>query len=168
SNIDSSNKELVIYGNEKVIRPRLADAAFFFDNDKAVTLQDHTKRLEQLVFQEQLGTVADKCQRISQLAGYITELLGGKVELAQQAGKLCKADLVTEMVNEFDTMQGVMGYYLAKHEGKADDVALAMKEHYLPRFSGDKLPTSKTGQALALADKIDTLVGIFGIGQIPT
>lgn len=168
SNIDSSNKELVIYGNEKVIRPRLADAAFFFDNDKATTLLDHAKRLEQLVFQEQLGTVADKCQRISQLAGYITELLGGKVELAQQAGKLCKADLVTEMVNEFDTMQGVMGYYLAQQEGLESDVAIALKEHYLPRFSGDGLPSNRTGQAVALADKIDTLVGIFGIGQTPT
>lgn len=168
SNIESSNKELVIYGNEKVIRPRLADAAFFFDNDKAVSLANHAKRLEQLVFQEQLGTVADKCNRVSQLAGSIAELLGGKVELAQQAGKLCKADLVTEMVNEFDTMQGVMGYYLALHEGLEEDVALALKEHYLPRFSGDDLPSNRTGQAVALADKIDTLVGIFGIGQIPT
>lgn len=168
SNIESSDKELVIYGNEKVIRPRLADAAFFFDNDKAVSLANHAKRLEQLVFQEQLGTVADKCTRVSQLAGSIAELLGGKVELAQQAGKLCKADLVTEMVNEFDTMQGVMGYYLALHEGLEEDVAIALKEHYLPRFSGDDLPSNRTGQAVALADKIDTLVGIFGIGQIPT
>lgn len=168
SNIESSNKELVIYGNEKVIRPRLADAAFFFDNDKAISLANHAKRLEQLVFQEQLGTVADKCNRVSQLAGSIAELLGGKVELAQQAGKLCKADLVTEMVNEFDTMQGTMGYYLALHEGLEEDVAIALKEHYLPRFSGDDLPSNRTGQAVALADKIDTLVGIFGIGQIPT
>lgn len=168
SNIESSNEELVIYGNEKVIRPRLADAAFFFDNDKATTLADHAKRLEQLVFQEKLGTVADKCLRISQLAGYITELLGGSVEFAQQAGRLCKADLVTEMVNEFDTMQGTMGYYLAKHEGLEDDVALALKEHYYPRFSGDDLPSNRTGQAVAIADKLDTLVGIFGIGQIPT
>src|SRR5699024_1928052 len=168
SNIDSNNKELVIYGNEKVIRPRLADAAFFFDNDTAVTLAEHSQRLEQLVFQQQLGTVADKCARISLLAQHIARAIGGNDTWAKEAGLLCKADLVTEMVDEFDTMQGVMGYYLAKHEGKADDVALAMKEHYLPRFSGDKLPTSKTGQALALADKIDTLVGIFGIGQIPT
>lgn len=168
SNIDSDNKELVIYGNEKVIRPRLADAAFFFDNDTAIPLTEHSKRLEQLVFQQQLGTVADKCSRISALAAYITEQIGGNVEWAKEAGLLCKADLVTEMVDEFDTMQGIMGYYLAKHEDKPEEVAMAMQEHYLPRFSGDQLPTSTTGQALALADKLDTLVGIFGIGQIPT
>lgn len=168
SNIDSDNKELVIYGNEKVIRPRLADAAFFFDNDTAITLEEHSKRLEQLVFQQQLGTVAAKCARISALAQHIALQIGGNDVWAKEAGLLCKADLVSEMVDEFDTMQGVMGYYLAKHEGKPEEVAQAMKEHYLPRFSGDQLPSSKTGQALALADKLDTLVGIFGIGQIPT
>src|SRR5699024_10064742 len=108
SNIDSNNKELVIYGNEKVIRPSLADAAFFFDNDTAVTLAEHSQRLEQLVFQQQLGTVADKCARISLLAQHIARAIGGNDTWAKEAGLLCKADLVTEMVDEFDTMQGVM------------------------------------------------------------
>lgn len=168
SNIDSTDKAVVISGNEKVIRPRLSDAAFFYDNDCRKTLAQHAEPLSNVVFQQQLGTVADKCARISKLAGVIAEQIGGDVALAEQAGLLCKADLASEMVYEFDTMQGIMGYYLARNEGLPEELALALKEQYLPRFAGDTLPTTHTGQALAIADKLDTLVGIFGIGQKPS
>ena len=168
SNIDSSDKALVIRGNEKVIRPRLADAAFFYDNDCRKTLAQHAESLKQVVFQQQLGTVADKCERIARLAATIAAQAGGDAALAEQAGRLCKADLASEMVYEFDTMQGVMGYYLARHEGLPQELALALKEQYQPRFAGDALPSTLTGRALAIADKIDTLVGIFGIGQKPS
>ena len=168
SNIESGDPAVVISGNEKVIRPRLADAAFFYDNDCKKTLVEHAEGLKSIVFQQQLGTVEDKCQRIARLAAVIAEQIGGQAELAEQAGALCKADLNSEMVYEFDTMQGVMGYYLARHEGLDNDVAEALREQYLPRFAGDTLPATKTGQAVALADRIDTLVGIFGIGQKPS
>ncbi|MDF1780815.1 MAG: glycine--tRNA ligase subunit beta [Alcanivoracaceae bacterium] len=168
SNIDSKEKSVVISGNEKVVRPRLADAAFFYDNDRKKPLSEHALPLEKVVFQQQLGTVAEKCQRIGVLAKIIAGQIGGDEALAQQAGELCKADLASDMVYEFDTMQGVMGYYLAKNDGLDNDVAEAMREQYLPRFSGDQLPNTKTGMAVALADKLDTLVGIFGIGQKPT
>lgn len=168
SNIDSKEKSVVISGNEKVVRPRLADAAFFYDNDRKKPLSEHALPLEKVVFQQQLGTVAEKCQRIGALAKIIAGQIGGDEALAQQAGELCKADLASDMVYEFDTMQGVMGYYLAKNDGLDNDVAEAMREQYLPRFSGDQLPNTKTGMAVALADKLDTLVGIFGIGQKPT
>lgn len=168
SNIDSPQKELVISGNEKVVRPRLADAAFFYDIDRKKTLAEHAEPLKNVVFQQQLGTVAEKCGRIAQLAAHIASEIGGDAALAEQAGRLCKADLASSMVYEFDTMQGVMGYYLAKHEGLDNEIAEAMREQYLPRFSGDALPQTRTGMAVALADKLDTLVGIFGIGQKPT
>lgn len=168
SNIDSTDKTAVISGNEKVIRPRLADAAFFYDNDCRKTLAQHAEPLRQVVFQQQLGTTFEKCERVARLAGIIADKIGGDVRLATQAGHLCKADLTSEMVGEFDTMQGVMGYYLARHEGLPDELANALHEQYLPRFAGDSLPATRTGQALALADKLDTLVGIFGIGQKPT
>jgi glycyl-tRNA synthetase beta chain len=168
SNIESRDPAQVIAGNEKVIRPRLADAAFFYDNDRKKTLEEHAQGLAQVVFQQQLGTLAEKCQRIAHLAGLIAERIGGERTLAQRAGALSKADLNSEMVNEFDTMQGTMGYYLARHEGLPEELAEALREQYLPRFSGDALPRTRTGQAVALADKIDTLVGIFGIGQKPS
>ena len=168
SNILSKDPQQVIAGNEKVIRPRLADAAFFFDNDCKRPLADHAQGLSKVVFQQQLGTVADKCQRIGALAADIAAQIGGDTDHARLAGQLSKADLNSEMVGEFDTMQGVMGFYLAQREGQPDDVAQALYEQYLPRFAGDRLPQTKTGMAVSLADKIDTLVGIFGIGQKPS
>jgi glycyl-tRNA synthetase beta chain len=168
SNLDSKEPQWVISGNEKVVRPRLSDAAFFYDLDRKKTLAQHAEPLEKVVFQQQLGSVADKCRRIAKLAGVIAEQIGGSKALAEQAGALCKADLASAMVYEFDTMQGVMGYYLARHEGLDNEIAEAMREQYLPRFAGDVLPQTKTGMAVAIADKLDTLVGIFGIGQKPT
>ncbi|MGB2246071.1 MAG: glycine--tRNA ligase subunit beta [Alcanivorax sediminis] len=168
SNIQSKDAQQVISGNEKVIRPRLADAAFFYDNDCKKTLAQHSEGLANVVFQQQLGTVADKCQRIGGLAATIAEQIGGDAAQAKLAGELSKADLNSEMVYEFDTMQGIMGYYLAQREGQPEEVAKALYEQYLPRFAGDSLPQSKTGMAVSLADKIDTLVGIFGIGQKPS
>ncbi|MCC1496180.1 glycine--tRNA ligase subunit beta [Alcanivorax sp. 1008] len=168
SNLDSKEPAVVISGNEKVVRPRLSDAAFFYDLDRKKTLREHAEPLEKVVFQQQLGSVADKCRRISKLAGFIAEQIGGNKALAEQAGILCKADLASAMVYEFDTMQGIMGYYLALNDGLNAEVAEAMREQYLPRFSGDVLPQTRTGMAVAIADKLDTLVGIFGIGQKPT
>lgn len=168
SNIQSKDPQQVIHGNEKVIRPRLADAAFFYDNDCKRTLAQHAEGLTNVVFQQQLGTVAEKCERIGGLAAVIAEKIGGDVDNAKLAGKLSKADLNSEMVGEFDTMQGIMGFYLAQREGQPKEVANALYEQYLPRFAGDTLPQSKTGMAVSLADKIDTLVGIFGIGQKPS
>lgn len=168
SNLDSKEPQWVISGNEKVVRPRLADAAFFFDQDSKKTLAEHAQQLQKVVFQQQLGTVYEKTERISALAAFIAAQIGGDAALATQAGLLAKADLTSDMVYEFDTMQGVMGYYLAKHEGLPEELAQALREQYLPRFSGDDLPQTRTGIALALADKIDTLVGIFGIGQKPS
>ncbi|MCC4307468.1 glycine--tRNA ligase subunit beta [Alcanivorax marinus] len=168
SNIQSRDPQQVIAGNEKVIRPRLADAAFFYDNDCKKPLEQHAQGLAQVVFQQRLGTLADKCERIGALAGVIANRIGGDEQLARRAGALCKADLNSEMVYEFDTMQGIMGYYLARNEGLPDELAEALHEQYLPRFAGDSLPRTRTGQAVSLADKIDTLVGIFGIGQTPS
>ena len=168
SNIQSKDPQQVIHGNEKVIRPRLADAAFFYDNDCKRTLAQHAEGLANVVFQQQLGTVADKCQRIGRLAAVIAGQIGGDADNARLAGELSKADLNSEMVGEFDTMQGIMGFYLAQREGQPEEVAKALYEQYLPRFAGDTLPQSKTGMAVSLADKIDTLVGIFGIGQKPS
>lgn len=168
SNIESKDEQVVVEGNEKVIRPRLADAAFFYDNDCKKTLEQHAGPLENVVFQQQLGTVADKCRRISTIAAQIAAHTGGDTDRAAQAGLLSKADLTTEMVGEFDSMQGTMGYYLARHEGLDDEVAEALHEQYRPRFAGDAVPKTKTGQAVSIADKLDTLVGIFGIGQKPS
>lgn len=168
SNIESSSPEVVSSGNEKVVRPRLADAAFFYDLDSKKTLAQHAEPLKNVVFQKELGSVADKCDRIAELASIIARQIGGDEALAREAGRLCKADLASDMVYEFDTMQGTMGYYLALNEGLDGEIAEAMREQYLPRFAGDNLPTTKTGQAVAIADKLDTLVGIFGIGQKPT
>lgn len=168
SNIESVEPHKVIEGNEKVIRPRLSDAAFFFETDKKKSLSDHIHSLKTVVFQAKLGTVYDKTQRVKAIAESIAHTLGADAALAGRAAELCKSDLMTEMVMEFTDLQGIMGYYYAKHDGEPEEVALALNEQYMPRFAGDTLATTQTGAILALADRIDTLVGIFGIGQKPT
>lgn len=168
SNITSLAPEKIISGNERVIRPRLADAAFFFDTDKKTTLATKRDKLRDIVFQKSLGTVYDKTERLANLAAQIATTIGGDSELARQAAQLSKADLVSDMVLEFDKMQGVAGRYYALHDGLSAVVANAIEEHYLPRYAGDKLPTDATSSAVALADRLDTLTGIFGIGQEPS
>ncbi|RUR35794.1 glycine--tRNA ligase subunit beta [Vreelandella populi] len=168
SNIDSADPQQVISGNEKVIRPRLADAAFFYDTDRKRTLASRIPQLESVVFQQQLGTLADKARRSTVIATYIAQKINGDVANAQRAVALAKCDLVTEMVLEFPELQGTMGRYYADQDGEPAEVAQALGEQYLPRFASDSIPQSLTGQALALADRLDTLVGIFGIGQRPT
>lgn len=168
SNIESKNRAKVISGNEKVIRPRLADAVFFFENDKKTSLQSRTEKLKSIVFQQELGTVYEKSIRVSQLAGHISELIAGSATFAKRAALLCKADLITDMVFEFTDLQGLMGYHYALNDGEELEVAQAINEQYLPKFAGDELPTTKTGIAIALADRLDTLTGMFGIGQPPT
>ncbi|CAM4023782.1 MULTISPECIES: glycine--tRNA ligase subunit beta [Pseudoalteromonas] len=167
SNIESKNPSVVIAGNEKVVRPRLADAQFFFETDKKKTLESRLESLDSVLFQQQLGTLKDKSERIAALAGYIAEQLGADKALAERAGLLSKTDLMTEMVMEFTDVQGVMGMHYARHDGEAEDVAIAQNEQYMPRFAGDSLPTNLISCAVAIADKFDTLVGIFGIGQAP-
>ncbi|WP_105215192.1 glycine--tRNA ligase subunit beta [Pseudoalteromonas sp. T1lg22] len=167
SNIESKDPSVVIAGNEKVVRPRLADAQFFFETDKKKTLESRLESLGTVLFQKQLGTLKDKSERISALSGYIAEQLGADKALAERAGLLSKTDLMTEMVMEFTDVQGVMGMHYARFDGENEAVALAMNEQYMPRFAGDALPHSDISCAVALADKFDTLVGIFGIGQAP-
>jgi glycyl-tRNA synthetase beta chain len=168
ANVESKDPAQIISGNEKVVRPRLTDAEFFFKQDKKQKLESFNQRLANVVFQAQLGSVYDKAQRISALAGFIAQRIGGDATRAARAGILCKCDLASEMVGEFPEMQGIAGYYYAKHDGEADDVALALNEQYMPRGAGAELPSTLTGAAVALADKLDTLVGIFGIGMLPT
>ena len=168
SNIESKDPQQVIDGNERVIRPRLSDAAFFFETDKKTSLTDFRQRLKPIVFQAKLGSIFDKTERIKALSSFIAEQIGADAAKAAQASELCKSDLVSDMVGEFDKMQGLAGYYYAVHEGLDEDVACALKEHYQPKFSGDALPSTETGTLIALADRIDTLTGIFGIGQKPT
>ena len=158
----------MIAGNERVIRPRLSDAAFFFETDKATPLADRGSRLEGIVFQQKLGSVADKTRRITALSGWIAEALSADVGVAQRAATLAKCDLVSDLVLEFPDLQGIAGAYYSRHDGELDAVSTAVEEHYWPRFSGDQLPNSPEASAVALADRLDTLVGIFGIGQAPT
>ena len=167
-NIESKDPVQVIAGNERVIRPRLADAAFFFETDQKTPLADRLQKLESVVFQQKLGTVADKSRRLKRLAGALADKMGASAELAGRAALLAKADLVTEMVQEFADMQGIAGSYYALHDGEAPEVASAIAQQYWPRFAGDRLPESPTACAVGLADRLDTLVGIFGIGQPPT
>ncbi|CZF85234.1 Glycine--tRNA ligase beta subunit [Grimontia celer] len=167
SNIESKEPRHVIEGNEKVVRPRLADAEFFFDTDRKRPLIDRLPQLETAIFQKQLGTIKDKTDRITELAGYIADKIGADVEKAKRAGLLAKCDLMTSMVFEFTETQGVMGMHYARHDGEAEDVAVALNEQYMPRFAGDELPGNGVSSALAIADKLDTIVGIFGIGQAP-
>jgi len=168
ANVESKDPSQIVLGNEKVVRPRLTDAEFFFKQDKKQKLETFNQRLQNVVFQAQLGTVFDKAERVSKLAAFIAPQIGGDAQRAARAGILSKCDLATEMVGEFPEMQGVAGYYYAKADGEADDVALALNEQYMPRGAGAELPTTLTGAALAIADKLDTLVGIFGIGMLPT
>ncbi|KAA1190561.1 glycine--tRNA ligase subunit beta [Pseudohalioglobus sediminis] len=167
-NIESEDPVQVIAGNERVIRPRLADAAFFFETDKKTPLSARVQKLESVVFQQKLGTVADKTRRVQRLAGALALKIGAPVEQAERAALLAKTDLVTEMVLEFSDMQGIAGSYYALHDGEAEDVAAAIAQQYWPKFAGDRLPQSGVACALGLADRLDTLVGIFGIGQPPT
>ena len=168
SNIESREPELVRAGNERVIRPRFADAMFFWEQDRKVPLADRQSALGQVVFQHQLGSVLDKAHRVGQLARGIADELGDDADLAERAALLGKCDLVTLMVGEFASLQGTMGRYYAQHDGEDACVVAAMEEQYLPRHAGDQLPQSACGRALALADKLDTLIGIFAIGQRPT
>ncbi|WP_261816356.1 glycine--tRNA ligase subunit beta [Vibrio gallicus] len=167
SNIESKEPRHVIEGNEKVVRPRLADAEFFFNTDRKRPLIDRLPELEQAIFQKQLGTIKDKTDRITELAGYIAEQIGADVEKSKRAGLLAKCDLMTSMVFEFTDTQGVMGMHYARHDGEDEQVAIALNEQYMPRFAGDELPSSGISAAVAMADKLDTIVGIFGIGQAP-
>lgn len=167
TNIESKNPNSIVSGNEKVIRPRLADAEFFFNTDKKQTLASRLESLKSILFQKQLGTLFEKSQRIATVARTIAGLLKAEQDAAHRAGLLCKTDLMTNMVMEFPDVQGVMGMHYARADGEAESVALAQNEQYMPRFAGDDLPTSDVSICVALADKIDTLVGIFGIGQIP-
>lgn len=167
ANVESSDPQQIIAGNEKVVRPRLADAEFFFNTDRKKRLEDNLPRLETVLFQQQLGTLRDKTDRIQALAGWIAGQIGADVNLATRAGLLSKCDLMTNMVFEFTDTQGVMGMHYARHDGEAEEVAVALNEQYQPRFAGDDLPSSPVACALAIADKMDTLAGIFGIGQHP-
>lgn len=168
ANIASKDPSQIIDGNERVIRPRLSDAAFFFETDKKTTLAALRERLKTIVFQAQLGTVYEKTERVAKLAKLIAAQLKADEASAVRAGELCKSDLVTNMVGEFDNMQGIAGYYYALNDGENAEVAAAMNEQYLPRFAGDALPDTITGAIIALADRLDTISGIFGIGQQPT
>lgn len=168
ANIASKQPEVVIAGNERVIRPRLADAVFFFDTDRKLSLDQRREQLKSVVFQAQLGTLYEKTERVAQLAQFIADQLQLPSADAVRAAQLCKSDLVTDMVGEFADLQGTMGRYYARHDNESEAVADAIAEHYQPRFAGDTLPASNAGRILALADRIDTLVGIFGIGQPPT
>ncbi|PBP99820.1 glycine--tRNA ligase subunit beta [Pseudomonas congelans] len=168
ANIESKDPAQIIAGNEKVVRPRLTDAEFFFKQDKKQKLETFNDRLKNVVFQAQLGSVFDKAERVSKLAAYIAPRIGGDAKRSARAGLLSKCDLSSEMVGEFPEMQGIAGYYYAKADGEPEDVALALNEQYMPRGAGAELPTTLTGAAVAIADKLDTLVGIFGIGMLPT
>ncbi|MGQ8821448.1 glycine--tRNA ligase subunit beta [Bibersteinia trehalosi] len=167
SNINPEDPSKIIEGNEKVVRPRLTDAEFFFKTDLKQKLEDQLPRLETVLFQQQLGTLRDKTSRIEALAGEIAKQIGADETKAKRAGLLSKCDLMTNMVFEFTDTQGVMGMHYARHDGEDEEVAVALNEQYMPRFAGDNLPNSLVACSVALADKFDTLTGIFGIGQAP-
>jgi glycyl-tRNA synthetase beta chain len=168
SNIESTDPEQVIKGNERVIRPRLADAQFFYVTDKESPLESRQAALGKLIFQDKLGTVLDKCQRVGELATVIANQVGADPEHCQRAAQLAKCDLLTNMVGEFADLQGLMGSYYAEHDGEPRDVSKAIYEQYQPRFAGDVVPGTLTGSVLAIADKLDSMVGLFGVGQPPT
>ncbi len=168
ANIESRDPSVIRAGNERVIRPRLADAMFFWQQDAKKRLEDHIESLKEVVFEKRLGSMYDKSQRVAALARYIAEEIGADPAKAQRAGELSRCDLMTEMVYEFPSMQGIMGRYQALRDAEDPELAQALDEFYMPRFSGDRLPQTPTGIAIALAERIDTLVGIFGIGMKPT
>ncbi|TFW11663.1 glycine--tRNA ligase subunit beta [Duganella callida] len=168
SNIATDTPAAIIDGNERVVRPRLSDAKFFFEQDKKKTLESRLPLLKNVVYHNKLGTQAERSERVTALAGAIAAKLGADVALTERAAKLSKADLLTDMVGEFPELQGIMGTYYARNDGEPEDVALAASEHYQPRFAGDALPSTVTGTAVALADKLETLVGIWAIGLQPT
>ncbi|MBP9641945.1 MAG: glycine--tRNA ligase subunit beta, partial [Budvicia sp.] len=167
TNIVSKDPQQIISGNEKVVRPRLADAEFFFKTDRKLRLEDRLPRLDTVLFQQQLGSLRDKTDRIEALAGWVAGQIGADVNKATRAGLLSKCDLMTNMVFEFTDTQGVMGMHYARFDGEDEEVALALNEQYMPRFAGDNLPDSLVSCCVAIADKMDTLAGIFGIGQHP-
>jgi glycyl-tRNA synthetase beta chain len=168
SNIETTEPKHIIGGNERVVRPRLSDAKFFFEQDKKKKLFDRLGNLSSVVYHNKLGTQAERNARVVALAVAIAESLGADKKLAERAATLSKADLLTDMVGEFPELQGIMGTYYARHDGEPDEVATAISEHYQPRFAGDTLPATRTGTVVALADKLETLVGIWGIGLAPT
>jgi glycyl-tRNA synthetase beta chain len=170
SNITPADASRVIEGNERVVRPRLADAKFFFDQDRKRTLESRVAGLDKVVYHGKLGSLGARSVRVAAIARHIGAALGGDALAASagQAAALAKADLVSDMVGEFPELQGTMGRYYAQHEGIAADVAWAIEDHYKPRFAGDALPRGAVGEVVALADKLETLVGMFGIGQLPT
>ena len=168
SNMETNTPQRIISGNERVVRPRLSDARFFFEQDKKKKLEDRLPGLANVVYHNKLGTLAQRMARVRLLSVFIAEKLGYDKQLADRGAQLAKADLLTEMVGEFPELQGIMGTYYARHDGEPEEVALAAQEHYMPRFAGDVLPTTATGTVIALADKMETLVGIWGIGLQPT
>ncbi len=168
SNINSSHPEYIRAGNERVIRPRLSDAAFFWKQDLSKPLSSRMQQLETVVFQHKLGSLADKSRRVASLSSELARHIGADPQQAEQAALLSKCDLMSEMVGEFPELQGTMGRYYAAHAGEPAELAAALEEAYMPRFAGDHLPAGKLGQCLAIADKLDSLTGIFGIGQLPS
>ncbi|MGH8806858.1 MAG: glycine--tRNA ligase subunit beta, partial [Noviherbaspirillum sp.] len=168
SNLETADPQHIIGGNERVVRPRLSDAKFFFEQDKKKKLADRVPSLANVVYHNKLGTQARRTERVKALAGKIAAALTANVALAERGALLAKADLLTDMVGEFPELQGIMGTYYARHDGEHEEVALAISEHYQPRFAGDALPSTQTGTVVALADKLETLVGIWGLGLQPT
>ena len=168
ANIDSPKPEAISRGNERVIRPRFTDAAFFWERDRRTPLASHAPALEKVVYQNKLGSLADRTRRVAALSRFMAEKLGSDTGAADRAAQLAKCDLLTEMVGEFPELQGTMGRYYAQADGVPEEIARALDEQYMPRFAGDQLPATHTGQILAVADKLDTVLGIFAIGQPPT
>jgi glycyl-tRNA synthetase beta chain len=170
SNITPDDASFVIGGNERVVRPRLADAKFFFDQDRKKTLESRVEGLSKVVYHNKLGTQGERMARVCAIAKAIGQQVGGDLlaKQAEQAARLAKTDLLTDMVGEFPELQGIMGGYYARHDGLSSDVAEAIEDHYKPRFAGDELPRNNVGLVVALADKLETLVGMFGIGNVPT
>jgi glycyl-tRNA synthetase beta chain len=168
SNIESRDPATVRAGNERVVRARLADAAFFWEQDRKQPLAARRAALDAVTFQAKLGSLGDKTRRVSALAAEVAVAAGGSREHARRAAELCKCDLLTAMVGEFPELQGIMGSYYAQADGEPHEVAAAIREHYLPRAAGDQLPATRAGLAVAIADKLDTLAGIFAIGEKPT